>query len=131
MPNLASIVSRFTDQTILYWEKETLPDGFSKPAFKTPVSLLVRWEDKLQEIVLPDGRKILSRGYILCSTIMVPGSLVWRGTTLGKQDRIADWTTQEFYPTIPTVNQGAREVLIVNSTPGMRQLPGNVYEIYL
>lgn len=123
MPSLSSIVRRFTGQDILYWEHDgDNPSG--KPLYKIPVPLKVRWEDKFTEILLDDGRTVLSKGYLLCADFLVKGSIVWKGT-------LAAWEASSYYPSIPTVNQGGCEVMKTNTTPGITQLPGNVYESYL
>lgn len=122
MPNLSSIVRRFADQDILYWEK-TGSDSFGQPVYATAQPLRARWEDKQQEIVLPDNRKVISKGYVLLTPRLLVGSLVWWGS-------LADWQAQPYYPSIPTVNQGARELIMINTTPGIRQLKGEVNEAY-
>lgn len=122
MPNLASIVSRFIDTKCLYFAKKTGGDGFGKVTYEAPVEIDVRWEETQQEIVLPDGRTVLSRGYLLLSTELVAGGKVWRGTK-------AQWVSK-FAPDPPTQAEGGQEIIYVKKTPGIRQLPGNVYEAY-
>lgn len=123
MPSLSSIVERFTNQDIVYWEHDG-DNASGKPSYKTPITLKVRWEDRFQEILTRDGRTVLSKGYILAADRLVEGSIIWQGTLL-------TWAAQSYYPSIPTVNQGGSEVMVTNTTPGIPQLPGNVYESYL
>lgn len=123
MPSLSNIVRRFTDDNILYWEKDG-DDPFGKPLFKAPVPLKVRWEDKIVEVVTFDGRTVLAKAYILSADELKVGSIIWKGT-------IASWGASAYYPLMPTVNQGGFEVIVSNITPGIKQLPGKVYESYL
>lgn len=124
MPNLASIVRRvFLHQTLVYWAKLD-SDTYGKPTvYATPVELSCRWEDKQQEIITPDGRKVLSKGYLLMVDKLVVGSLVFLGT-------LTDVEALPTFPTPPTVLQGGREVLLVKTTPDLNN-HSNIYENYL
>lgn len=123
MPSLFNIVSRFTGQDIVYWEKND-DNASGKPMYALPINRKARWEDRFTEIILPDGRTVIAMAYILSAYSLVVGSLVWKGT-------LASWQAAAFYPNIPTVNQGGFEIIKVNTTPGIAQLPGEVYEAYL
>lgn len=123
MPSLSGILSRFTKDAIVYWKK-TGDDAFSKPIYAIPVQVMVRWEDKQVEIVTADGRKIMSKSYMLLSSEITLGSWVWLG-------RLTDWQASSFYPSIPTNLQGGREVIKVQRSPGIPQLPGNVFEVFM
>lgn len=122
MPSLSGIVTRFANDDIVYWQLNGNNDR-GKPVYAIPIDRKVRWEDKLTEVLTADGRKVISSSYLLSALALVPGSLVWLGT-------IADWEASAFYPNLPVFDQGAREVLVVHRTPGLPQLPGNVYEAY-
>lgn len=122
MPTLASIINRFADTDILYFAPNEGGDSFGKPNHVRPIALKVRWEEKQQEILLPDGRKVLTMGYVLLSTKLVASAIIWKGT-------MAQWT-QSYAPERPTKAQGGMEIVYVRDTPGIRQLPGNVYEVY-
>lgn len=118
---------------MLYWQK-TGSDGFGKPIYldpTAPITLSCRWEDKQQELLLPDGRKVRSCGYLLMADNGVVGSLVFRGSNLGASP-MADWQALPNYPAIPTVTQGTREVLLVKTTPAAtRTDPSSVFEWFL
>lgn len=133
MPNIAGILILFCNQPMLYWPNfSNNPEGKPKYNASAPTPLLVRWEDKETEIITSDGRKVISHSYILLGTPMVLGSLVWlcpNATTLPQA--LSDWQVQSYFPSLPTVNQGAREVKKINKTPGIPQFPGAVYEAYL
>jgi hypothetical protein len=106
----------------VYWQKMgSGPDG--RPVYADPVPVNCRWEDHQQEIVSMDGRKILSKGYILLGQFLAPGSLVMLGT-------MANFQSLPTYPRVPTINQGAREILICNTTPDIKGKPV-VYECYI
>jgi hypothetical protein len=119
MATLARVMQKLAlKQTMLYWEK-TGSDTFGKPSYTPdnpmppgPVSLACRWEDKQQEIILPDNRKVLSKGYLLLLQDLKVGSLVFLGT-------LTNWQALPTYPKVPTVNQGGREVLLVRTTPDL------------
>jgi hypothetical protein len=126
MPSIVNVVRRFTKQNMLYWQK-TGSDQFGKPVYALPVTLPVRWEDKQQEVILPDGRKVWSRAYLLLTTPTTVGSLVFLG---GGVNPMADWQAQPTYPQLPTTLQGSREVILLQSTPDLKA-EGQVYEAHL
>jgi hypothetical protein len=73
-----------------------------------------RWEDKVQEIWLPDQRKVMSHAYILMTPPGVAvGSWVYLGTLLS-------WEALPNWPALPTAGQGGREVIKNNTTPDIR-----------
>jgi hypothetical protein len=146
MPFVRKIVKKFAKQTLTYWPKvDSGPDG--KPVYGVPVQIICRWEDKEQEIVLPDSRTIRARAYIIMAgvsgsppevsgkmvdvatgdlvnvtTPIVSGSLMLLGL-------ITDWQALPTYPKVPTVNQGAREIIKVNLTPDLKNQEV-LFEIY-
>jgi hypothetical protein len=132
MPNIAGVLARFTDDTILYWQK-TGDNNSGIPAYAEPVPISVRWEAKQKEIVTPQGRQVLTKAYLISGTELVPGSLVYLGPTIphSAANVRLDWEKTASYPALPTVNEGGLEVLICNRTPGIRRgFPGNVFEVY-
>jgi hypothetical protein len=126
MPTVASVVAKFTKQTLLYWQKIG-SDGFGKPVFADPVEVKARWEDKLTERVMSDGRIISYNAYILTNTPLVDGSLVFLG---GGKTPTLDWKALPTYPRLPTVGQGAREIVRLDQTPGPPGLSGVLYECW-
>ena len=125
MPSLFNIVSRFTDDDVVYWEKDpTRDDPFGKPMYLPPINRKLRWEDTFIEIIMDDGRKVLAKAYLLSAYSLSTGDIVWKGT-------LATWQASSIYPLIPKMNQGGYEIIKVNNTPGIAQLPGNVFEAYL
>ena len=113
---------------MVYWARNG-NDGFGKPAYLPPVNVQIRWEDKLQEILLADGRKVIAKAYILSTTELVPGSLVLLAP-LQTADSLVWYQTQPFYPGYPTFNQGGRELLKVNTTPDIRAV-SVIFESYV
>lgn len=123
MPSLANYMSRrFMKQDFLYWQKTGSGD-FGKPTYATYQPLKARWEDKQQEILLPDNRKVLSKGFLMVYSRLLEGSLVFLGT-------LAQWQAMPTYPTVPTVGQGGREILLVTTEPDL-QAKDQTYEIFL
>lgn len=132
MPNLASIVQRvFLYQTCLYWAKVG-SDAYGKPVYAdytNPAQVAVRWEDKQQEILDSQGRKVIARAYVLTITPMQPGSLLFLGTT-GPNTALADWQALPGYPIPPTSIQGGKEVLMVRTTPDLKAA-SYIYEVFM
>ncbi len=122
MANLSSVVRRFTNQTMVYWEKIG-SDPFGQPVYATPVEMKCRWEDKQKVVILPDGRTVLSKGYILLASDVVESSLVFLGA-------ITDWQALPNYPQVPTIREGGRELILVNSTPDLNGL-NVVFEAFI
>lgn len=121
MPSLQSVVKRFTRQTVTYFAKiGSDPNG--KPVYDVPVEIKCRLEDKVAEILMPTGRKVITKGYLLLSQPLVVGSVVYNGT-------LAEWKALPTYPAVPTVNQGGIEILKLNTTPDIKGIPV-VYEAY-
>lgn len=115
-------IRRHAKQTLVYWEK-TGSDGFGKPIFADPVEVKCRWEDKQQEIILPDKRTVMTKGFIISLTPMLVGSLVFLGF-------LTDIEALPTYPTIPTVGQGVREILLVNNMSDVDN-ESTVCELYI
>lgn len=131
MPSLPAVVNRyFLNQTLAYWQKIG-SDPTGKPVYGQPVQLNCRWEDRQQEIITADGRRVMSKGYLLLTTYLAPGSLVYLNSTAN--GALADYQALvPTYPVPPTVLQGGREVLMTKSTPeAVRKPPGFIYETYL
>lgn len=129
MPFLKRILKKFSRQTMLYWQKTGDGDD-GKPVYgdpNNPEPLKVRWEDKVTEVILLDGRPVNSSAYILSSVVVIPGSLVYLGD--GK-DPLTGWKTQPTWPDLPTNNQGAREVLTCKTTPDLKAQE-YLYEVYV
>lgn len=127
MPSITNVVRRFTKQKLVYWQK-TGSDKYGKPAYASPVEYDCRWEDKQTEVMLDDGRKVLSKGYILLTVPILVGSWVFLGA-------MTDWqalssATLPTRPLVPTVGQGGREVILLKSTPDLKAF-STVYEAFL
>ena len=112
---------------MIYWPM-TGSDPSGKPVRGEPIVLPCRWEDKQQEILLPDKRKVLSMGYLLMAQALIPGSWVFLG---GGLDPMADWQAmQGIYPQPPPNSKGGREVLKCNDTPDLKN-QDHLFEVYL
>ena len=122
MPSIANVIKRFTNQTLVYWARIG-SDGFGKPTYDEPVEVACRWEDKQKQIITGDGRVVYCKGYILLAQPLTVSSLVFLG-------KLTDWEAMPTYPAIPTVQQGVRELLLLNTTPDIKN-QGAVYEAYL
>ena len=122
MATLARIVRRvFLKQTLTYWQKNG-SDEFGKPLFDAGVELKCRWEDRPQEVILPDGRKVLSKTYILMADDLLAGSVIFLGT-------IAQYNALQVAPDPPTQNQGGQEVMLSKKTPDIKN-KSTIYEVY-
>lgn len=129
MPFIGKILKKFARQKMLTWVK-TNDDPYGKPVYadpQNPVISNVRWEDKQVEILLPDGRTVRSKAYILSSVFIPPGSLLFLGSGV---DPASDWRALPTYPNLPTVTQGAREVLVCDTTPDLKAQEF-LYEVYV
>lgn len=127
MPLVTKILKRMARQYLLYWQKTgSAPDG--TPVYADPVEVKCRWDSRDTELQLPQGRSVISGAYILCSQSLLVGSIVLKGgTTVGSA--IAVWQATNSYPGVPTVLEGAREVLKVNETPDFK-VKSSLYEVF-
>ncbi len=112
MASLSTVIARFSQQTVVYWQK-TGSDSHGKPTYANPVELKVRFEDKQQEVIMPDQRKVVSKGYYLTVNELVVGSIVYLGTLL-------TWQALPTWPRIPTMNQGGFEIALSKSITDLR-----------
>lgn len=122
MPSIAQVVKKFTNQTLTQFPKIGT-DGFGRPVYGPPVQIACRWEDKQQEVITPDGRRVRSMAYLLLVSPVSVGDWVFLGT-------IAVVNALPTWPKPPTVNQGGREVLVSCQTPDLKA-SNFVYEAYL
>lgn len=123
MPFLNKILRKFAKEKAVWFQKQdTKPDGttYYKAANE---EIRVRWEDKEQEVVAEDGRTVTSTAYVLTSSAVRRGDLLWYGTLAALRDLPT-------YPKTPSVGQGAREVLVVKRTPDLNAQQF-LYEVYL
>lgn len=131
MPSLGNVIKRFTKQKLVYWRK-IASDNFGQPTYAEAVELKCRWEDTQKEIILPDGRTVLSKGYILLASNLEVGSLVFLGT-IDQDPKHLDrpyWKGLPNYPKPPTVLLGGREIMKSNATPDLNAT-SFVYEAYI
>ena len=110
MPNF----ERNLRQTATYWAS-TGHDLFGKQAFATPVTLPVRWEDKVELIRDKTGEEIASKSRVFLATDIDIDGYLFLGTSVA-----AD----------PTQVNGAEEVRQLVSTPDLRNLK-TLYVAYL
>ena len=116
---------KFLNETVVWWPKTGQSDAYGKPHYGSPAELKCRREDRQVEVVLPDGRTVLARGYLFLVSEVFVGDLVFDGT-------MADWQALPNYPAIPSMNQGNFEILKVDAIPGpTKRTRGTVYEAYL
>jgi hypothetical protein len=57
-----SIITKMRKQTAVYWglNPATPYDNFGQPIFITPVEILCRWEDTVEEYIDPKGERRMS-----------------------------------------------------------------------
>jgi hypothetical protein len=122
MANIAQVLTLFCVDTMLYWAPQGQNQEGKWLYNNPPLAVAVRWEDKERERIGKEGRLITGRSYVLTGVVLLSGGLVWHGT-------IAQ--LQAITPGIPTVLQGAREIIHVDNTPGIPQFPGFVIEALL
>ena len=92
-------------QYAVYWEK-TGTDRYNQATYVAPKELEVRWEDRIQEFVTPDGEQALATSVVYVGENLVLGGFLWEG-------RLDDITN----PTVPSANPGAREIRRFDKLP--------------
>lgn len=133
MPSIAGVLARFTKQKMLYWERiegQSNPSG--QPIFKDPIVINCRWEDKEQEILTKDSRKVISKGYILLGQTLITGSIIMLGITKPMTDKsvMSDWKKTSSFPNAPSIADNGVEVLVCNGTPDIKAID-YVFEAYI
>ncbi len=115
---------KFLNQIVVYWAKAGQSDGYGKPSYADPVELKARVEDTEIEILMADGRKVMAGGYVFLVDEVEVGGLLFDGT-------LGTWQALPNYPDIPSMNQGAKEIMKVDAIPGpTKRTGGTVYEAY-
>jgi hypothetical protein len=124
MTTIAQVMLRHClKQTVLYWQK-TGDGQHGRPVHNpTPQVLPCRWEDKQIEVLLADGRKVLSKGFLMMVVPLTVGSWTMLGT-------LSSWQALPTYPKLPTVGQGGREVLVAELIPDWND-GSQMYQNYL
>lgn len=107
--------AKYTNQDYVYWEKSGV-DGSGGPVYKQPVQLRCRWDTRIEEVQLSDGRSVISNSHLIVLQLLKVGSIVFLGT-------LADWRRLPSYPKVPTNAQGGYEVFLAYHTPSKRGQP--------
>lgn len=107
--------AKFTNQLCVYWEKSGV-DGSGGPVYKAPVELKCRWDTRIEQVLLSDGRTVISNSHLIVLQLLKVGSIVYLGT-------IASWRASPAYPRVPSNAQGGYEVFLAYHTPSKRGQP--------
>jgi hypothetical protein len=70
-----SIITKVLKQTAVYWPQSSF-DEYGDPSFETPSEISCRWEDKMEEVVSPDGDMIASRAQVMVSSDVETGGFL-------------------------------------------------------
>lgn len=103
---------KFTKQWLVYWQR-TNPGGSGAPSYKQPVEIKCRWEERQEEVLMADGRRVISNAHVMLSEEITVGSILMEG-------RLADWRALSTYPRVPTKSQGGYEVFKSGHTPDIK-----------
>ena len=68
-------------QTATYWAPGT-PDGYGGVAYGAPTTLAVRWEEKAEKVVGPQGQDIVSRAIVHVKEDVANGGYLYLGTSI-------------------------------------------------
>jgi hypothetical protein len=121
MPGIATVVKKtFLHQTLVWW-KRIGSDSFGKPVYGDAMELPCRWEDMEQEVISADNRRVWPKATVLLVGPVSAGDLIMLGT-------VEKWKAMPTYPALPSSSQGAREVLVVHTTPDIKAL-SDIYSV--
>lgn len=100
------LLKKMRRQWAVLW---VISDDYNKdgsPAYSSAREIKVRWEDHLQEVVLPNGSKFVSKAMIYVGEDIPLRSVLW----LGRVSQLTDITT-------PLNNTKSFEVVRFDSIP--------------
>lgn len=103
-----SLITRALRQTCVYWATTGL-NQFGQPVYGDAVELACRWVDGVEEVIIADGTKVLSKSNVMVSSDTVVGGILMLGEL-----------TDIVYPTETTKNEGAFEIIQTAKIPNLR-----------
>ena len=103
-----SIITKVLKQTAIYWAPTGGFDKFGQALFSAPEEITCRWIDKTEEVITPDGTKVLSQSRAMVSKDVQVGGILM----LGELDSTVD--------AIPKNNPGAHEIVQFGKVPNFR-----------
>lgn len=63
-----------------YWAPATA-NGYGGTSFATPVTLLVRWQDKRERLITPEGKEFISNAEVYCDQDLSRNGWLFRGVS--------------------------------------------------
>ena len=102
------VAVRTMKQKGVYWELDAL-DEFGKPTWKEPIEIDLRWEDAEEEIINPNGERVMSRAQLIVDRDLTIKGVLW----LGELDDIGSSDN-------PKSNDGAWEIIQYLKTPDFK-----------
>ena len=102
------VAKRCMKQKAVYWAPVEL-DEFGKPGWDDPIEIDCRWEDVTEEIIAPDGERVLTRAKLIVDRDLEIKGVMW----LGELDDVIDEDN-------PKDNDDAWEIIQVMKTPDFK-----------
>ena len=103
-----SLIKRAQKQKLVYWPYSGA-DRHGQPTYGTAVEMSCRWDDAVKQIFTTEGSPVFSSIELITQVRIQPKGMVW----LGKLSQVTS-------ATVPRSNSGVREVIMVASTPTIR-----------
>lgn len=100
---------------IIYWPKIGDTD-YGKPSYGDPVPLKGRWDDNQEEVIMPDGRKVVSKSLVMLSADVKAGGILFLVSYLP-----SDPYPDPLPPAPPTQINGGQEILRFQHIGNIRQ----------
>ena len=93
------LTGKIRKQTATVWVKSA-PDGFNKPGFGSPRTILVRWADQAVQFIAPDRKEALSRSVVFVGEDLALGDYLALGDQTGTANPLSltnsAWAIQQF-----------------------------------
>ena len=77
---------RFLKKIVTYWAVQT--DNFGGFSFTAPVTIKARWEDRVENLITPDGESFISKSKVWVASDVEVGGYLYQGESV-----VADATT--------------------------------------
>lgn len=110
-----SLITRMQKQTAVYWPLASADSGgddhddYGQPVVTDPFEISCRWEYRVEEFIIADGTRHLSRAVVYVDRDVDVGGILM----LGDLDDITDDDT-------PKENDGAWEIMRFDKSPNIR-----------
>lgn len=102
------LISKCQREFLVHWALKSSNEN-GEPVYYPPVQMKCRWDDRIQQVQMPDNSVVLSRVELITEKPLGPGDYV-------KRCKLTEVT----YKLEPNRNEGSFEVIKIGETPTIK-----------